>query len=338
MTANLPPYIETRGDMFRVRFPRSIHETRWFGTYNTLAEAMTARDAKLAEHFGMGVTVTESSSPVKESRSPLAALGDIEFADIDMPGNTARQFNKPVTVTDANALVFSDLHVPHHSPLMLRRAIYVVKRYFPHITKLIVAGDTWDFTCISRHPKNAPVEDLDDVLERGANIYRAIGKHFDDIYVTNGNHDERIGLKLDAPFTLKRVFSSAFGQEWPKSKMHITNLDYVFMDSVDGDPAKSWIIGHPSHYGQSANVPATIAELEGRNCASGHNHQIGVQQSASGRWLGVDLGHMTDPENHYYVQRRMTKFTRWNSGFLVISDGRAYPYWERFTDWKTLGC
>jgi hypothetical protein len=329
----LPQYIEARGDTYRVRFPKSIHESRWYGTFTTLTEALEARNAKLHEHYGYATL-----SPVKEFRSPLPSDSAVDFASIDIPLSAARQFQKPITIPDANALVFSDLHIPHHSPLMLQRAIYIVKRYFPHINRLIVAGDSWDFTCISKHPKNQPVEDLEDVLERGAHIYRAIGKHFSDIYVTNGNHDERIGLKLDSPFTLKRVFNSAFGDAWPDAKMHITNMDYVLMDSLDGDASKSWIIGHPSHYGQSGKVPASIAELEGRNCASGHNHQIGVQQSASGRFLGVDLGHMTNPESHYYVQRRMTKFTRWSSGFLIVSQGRPYPYWERFSDWASLGC
>lgn len=274
-----------------------------------------------------------------DTRSPLPIQSGVSPDQIVLPAPVTRQFVRPLTVPDANALVFSDTHIPHHSTLMLQRAIYITLRYFPHIRRFVMAGDSWDFSSISRHPKDQPYEDLDDVLEKGAEVYRAIGDYFDEGYITNGNHDARIGLKLDAPFTLKRVFNSAFGDHWPACKLHITNLDWVHMDSADGDPSKKWTIGHPSNYsGSAGRMPSEIADLEQRNVATGHNHLVGMAQSKSGNYLGIDIGHMTDPSSHYYVVRRLQKFSRWNAGFLIISNGRPYPYWERWTDWNALGC
>jgi hypothetical protein len=152
----------------------------------------------------------------------------------------------------------------------------------------------------------------------------------------NGNHDERIGLKLDAPFTFKRVVNAALGDNWPDAQVNVTNLDYVRIDHAL--PERRWIIGHPSAHGQSGKTPADIADLEQCNVATGHNHQIGMQQSKSGRYIGVDVGHMTDPNRHYYVRRRLTKYVRWNSGYLVISNGLPHHFTERWTDWAALGC
>lgn len=318
-------YIERRDDKFRVRFPQHLLQKRWYGTFDTMTDAQEARDRFLAS---LEITV---------SRMPLPALGAIDFADIPMTENTARFTEESLTIPNPNVLVFSDMHVPHQNRVMLRRAIYIAKRYFPHIQDVAVIGDTWDWASLSRHPKNAPAESMDDSLEKGADLYRILGQYFKDIWVTNGNHDERLALKLDSPFTLKRLFNSAFGSEWPKARMHISDFDYLYVDHKDS--ARRWMLGHPSHYNSRAGATASeIADLEGLNVATGHSHVIGFQQSKSAKFLGVDVGHMTDPNRHYYIQRRQTKFTRWNSGFLVISNGHPYPYSERFTDWKLLGC
>lgn len=328
-------YIHPHGDKFQVVLPRTILSKRYLDTFDTEDEAITARDAYL-DKLPMANPFIDEEIPV---RRPMPVRGEIDFGAIEVPGNAQRQFARPLVIPDANALLFSDTHFPHHSQIMLRRAIYVCRRYFPHIRRFVMAGDSWDFTCISRHPKNQPVEDLDDVLEQGAQVYRAVGEFFDEGWIVNGNHDERLGLKLDAPFTLKRVFNSAFGDNWPKSALHITNMDWLAMLSADGDPAKKWVVGHPSNFsGQGGKTPSEIADLELCNVATAHNHRIGVQTSRSGRFLGVDLGHMSDPTLHYYVQRRLNRFARWNAGFTIISDGFPYCYWQDFTDWKALGC
>lgn len=306
-------YIEDRGTSFRVRFPAGILEKRNYGSYATVGEAKVARDAFLAS---------------------LGADDTIDYSDISIPENSSGFDDKPLTIPSGNVLVFSDLHVPHQNRTMLRRAIYVARKFFPQIEDFAVIGDSWDWTSLSKHPKDSPGEDMDECLEIGAKIYRVIGDYFKRGWICNGNHDARVGLKLDAPFTLQRVFNSAFGQSWPNCTMNISNLDYLI---VDGE--RRWIIGHPSAYsGSGGKTPADIADIEGCNVATGHNHVIGQQQSKSGRFVGVDIGHMTEEDRHYYKFRRLTKYARWNAGFMVIANGYAHTYSERFTDWRSLGC
>jgi hypothetical protein len=255
-------------------------------------------------------------------------------SDIQLPDDPGVSNEQPLTITNGNVLVLSDLHAPHVSMPMLRRAIYVTKRYFPHIQDVAVIGDSWDFACVSQYSKNGPNEDLDEALEAGARIYRAIGNHFERIWVCNGNHDERIAKRIDARFTLQRLFNSAFGQAWPKAAMQITDLDFLY---VDGE--RPWVLGHPSSYsGQGGKTPADLADLEGCNVATGHNHLVGWSQSKSGKYLGIDIGHMTNADQHYYAARRLSKHTKWNAGFLILDCGHPYDFTERWTDWATLGC
>ena len=113
----------------------------------------------------------------------------------------------------------------------------------------------------------------------------------------------------------------------------VYQYDYLYLDHPD--PARSWLIGHPSHYNSiGGRTAAMIADLEGRNVATAHSHIVGMQQSPSGRWIGWDLGHMTEQRQHLSVRRRLTKFARWNAGFGVIEDGYAHPFWERFSKWE----
>ena len=262
---------------------------------------------------------------------------NVAFADIAVPENTRGFDEAPLTIKGGNVLVFCDTHVPHHNRLMLKRAIYITRRYFPHVEDFAVIGDSWDFNLLSRHPKDGRQEDLDESLELGAELYRNVGDYFSRAHVCNGNHDARPGLKLDAPFSLKRVFNSAFGQGWPTCQMNISNLDYMYVDH--DDPTRKWMIGHPSHYnGAAGTTAAAIADLEQMNVATAHSHVIGMQQSKSGKYIGIDVGHMTDDSRHYYIRRRMTKFSRWNAGFLIISNGFPHHFTERWSDWANLGC
>jgi hypothetical protein len=112
-----------------------------------------------------------NDTPVPPQRTaPLPVLGAVSFADVSITGNSAGFTEQALTIPRPNVLVLGDMHVPQHNTLMLRRAVYVTKRYFPHITDVALIGDTWDFASVSRHPKNAPVEDLDESLELGGAV------------------------------------------------------------------------------------------------------------------------------------------------------------------------
>ncbi len=322
-------YIYARGARFYVRLPDLPGFKSWIGTFDTPEEARQARDQAMAARPGWN---TEEDFGEEEGEH------GIDYNTIVFPDNPPRQFNRPLTIPNANILVLGDMHVPHHNRTMLRRAVYMTKRYFPQVTTLAIIGDTWDWTSLSRYPKDQPYEDIDASLELGGAILRYLCDHYDDTYIMNGNHDARIGVKLDAPFTLRRVIAAALGEVWPKHcKLHITNLDYVYTSGPE--QRHKWVLGHPSHYsGVGGKTPSEIADVELRNVATGHNHRIGIQPSKSGMYLGVDTGHMTDPAFHYYVQRRLTKYPRWTGGFLIIADGYPHLYSDQWTDWERLGC
>jgi hypothetical protein len=247
---------------------------------------------------------------------------------ISIPTSSLPPVESALNIPDANALVIGDLHIPYHNRTMLERAIQVARRH--SIRRVIIGGDLFDFASLSHHPHNAPEQDPSATIRLAGDVLRALLAHFDEAYICNGNHDERFAKRLDRAWDLQLLINAAMGRDWPACSVSVTNLDYVYL----GD---NWIVGHPSSYsGQGGKTPADLADLYQRNVVTLHNHVIGMAQSKSGKYIGVDCGHMTEAGQHYYQARRLSKFARWNAGFMVVSNGYPYTYSEQFTDWSLL--
>lgn len=323
--------IERHGARLRARVVHRPTGRRHYvrGRYETEAAALAAARAKIAELCliapataaeALGERVADDPEP------PPAALPKI-------PRGDAPPLDAAARLATTSALVISDLHVPYHNADLLQRAIDLKNRRFPEVDQLIIAGDLFDFASISRHPKDGREAAINDELKTAGAVLRELLRPFSRAYILPGNHDERLAKKLEAHVPMRFLIDGCLGGDRPDCEIITTEYDYVYLDHPE--PERQWIIGHPSHYsGQGGRTPAQIAELEHRNCMTGHNHVIGLSQSPSGRYIGVDIGHMTDPHKHLYVRRRLTKYPRWSAGFAVIVDGYAHPFYERFTNWR----
>jgi hypothetical protein len=255
------------------------------------------------------------------------SLNNYSNRETGIPQNAYVPQNLVMQVQSQNALVIGDLHVPYHNRTMLGRALNVCEQYFPHVTDLIIGGDIYDFSALSQHPHNQTEADTESTVKLAGDVLRAITQPFERCFIVNGNHDERVAKKLDANWGLELLINASFGRDWPDCTVYISNLDYLYLNDT-------WLIGHPSHYsGQGGKTPSDLADLHARNVITFHNHVIGWSQSKSGRFVGIDAGHCTVPDYHYYQKRRLTKFARWSSGFVIISNNHFYTFSEQHTDW-----
>ncbi len=271
---------------------------------------------------------TQSENDGISAKSPAGET----FTAIDIPDSRPTFDESPFVVNSKNALVIGDLHIPYHNRLMLKRAIYITRTYYPHVTDVIIGGDLYDFASLSHYSHNQKDATANDTVLLAGDVLRALLRYFKRCFICNGNHDERFAKKLDSQWDLELLINASMGRDWPDCDIQVTNLDYLYL----GD---NWIIGHPSNYsGQGGKTPSDYADLYQKNVATLHNHVIGMSQSKSGKYIGVDVGHMTQAGMHYYQKRRMTKFTRWNSGFLIVSDDFPYQYTEHWTDWDKFHC
>lgn len=264
--------------------------------------------------------------------------GMLAFDEIAIPGNGGAPAQPILAVPDANAFVCGDWHSPYHNRLMFQRMIYLKERHYPHIPRLIVPGDLFNYEALSNYPADAEQQDPEEEAEITGALLFMVLSHFKEVYICSGNHDERFGKKLNKRYSLKRQIYGALEGRTVECEIHVTDLDYINVNHPD-DLRREWRIGHPNCYsGTPAKTPADMAQLYQRNVMTGHNHLVGQAQTKDGRFQGIDIGHMTDAGRHYYKRRRMAKYSEWCAGFAVLEDGWASVFSERFTNWGKLGC
>jgi predicted phosphodiesterase len=320
-------YIGRRSDTgkWRVRVPDDQGRRVLVGEYSDLDDAIAARDEALTyapEWRSLARTHVEAHKNVCE-----ASIAD--DAHMRMPiaqSDALRDADEAVTIPSGDCLVIGDLHVPYHNADLLEKARRVAAQH--GITTVAIIGDLFDFGAISRHPRTERQAALDDELTVAGDVLRALLDGFDHCYICNGNHDERVARAMNSPLGLDKLIAAALGRNWPACSITVTSRDYLYL-------GEQWLLGHPSRYsGRGGTTPSDLADLEQRNIVTGHNHLIGLQQSKSGRYVGIDTGHCTLPDRHGYVRQRLTTFPRWNGGFTLIQDGYATLYTERFTNWN----
>lgn len=231
-----------------------------------------------------------------------------------------------------SALFVSDLHVPLHDPAMIARALHILRTQHPSVDRIVIGGDLFNFSSLSKHPQTSPDEDLDRTLEIAGNVICVMADSAKHIDIVMGNHDEWFMKRLNKKFNLKHLISAALGDHWPTTcKIRVSNYDYMRLGN--------WLVGHPSSYSKlGGRKPAETAQARNANIITGHNHLVGMQQSVDGRHIGIDAGMMTIEDKHYYAKRRLGTSPTWVAGFVVLEDGYPYIYNDLVTDWRGYGC
>jgi len=235
-----------------------------------------------------------------------------------------------VTINDPNILVLADPHCPMHNVQMIERALEIALKHFPHVRKLAIIGDLIDFSSISRWTQDSPSRTTaeQDVRVAGSLINELL-RYFDDLYCCSGNHDERLTARLNSHYSLETILCGGVGNTNPK--LHITDLDYIMV----GDDT---IIGHSNVYSRrAAFAPNKSAMLLKYNVAVGHSHRVGLVVADDGVHWAADIGHCCNPDNFYYVRRRINAFSNMAGGFMILDNGRPQMFGEAITNWQWWG-
>jgi hypothetical protein len=258
---------------------------------------------------------------------------------IRIPQNGGPPPLQPLVLPDANAMLLGDLHTPYHNRQLIERGLTVKRRDFPHIPRLIIIGDLYDFASISRHPKDQQEASVDEEIEIAGALLYEFSRHFEEVYICAGNHDRRLMRQVGA-LGLQRLIDMSVAAarrthgDFPEPT--VTELDYLTLQATT--PERSWRVGHPGNYsGDGGKTPALIASRQRINVATGHNHHVGMQISDCGGYLGWDIGHCLDAARINYKVQNLTKYKAWSAGFGFIENGYAFAYTERFTPWAVLG-
>jgi len=230
-------------------------------------------------------------------------------------------------------VVLSDLQIPYHDPVALKKVISFIKWYRPN--ELWCVGDELDAPEPSRWNKGMAGEyapTLQDSIDQTYNIMAdfrdALGRNKPFI-IQRSNHTDRIQTYI-------RKYAPAFGSlESLKieellgySSLGIQYL-HRFKELLPG-----WVMAHGDE-GRSVQVPGStamsLAKKLGKSVVCGHTHKLGLQHETTGLYgknrtvYVLEVGHLMDMRQASYLTSGIANWQQ-GIGILVEKDRKVTPY------------
>jgi len=240
-------------------------------------------------------------------------------------------------------VVLSDLQIPYHDPVALKKVLAFIKWYRPN--ELWCVGDELDAPEPSRWNKGMAGEyapTLQDSIDQTYNIMAdfrdALGKNKPFI-IQRSNHTDRIQTYI-------RKYAPAFGSlESLKieellgySSLGIQYL-HRFKELLPG-----WVMAHGDE-GRSVQVPGStamsLAKKLGKSVVCGHTHKLGIQHETTGLYgknrtvYGLEVGHLMDMRQASYLTSGIANWQQ-GIGILVEKNRKVIPYAVPLTDGDIL--
>ena len=226
---------------------------------------------------------------------------------------------------EGDFLVLNDIHIPATNWDFAERALEVALQHLESPRKVIIAGDLINGDALSRWDDIIPVTPLADELVYAEAYLNHLALHFDEIYFSRGNHEDRL-LKavkgqIHAPH-FRRMLSD-------NKKVHFSM--YSYMDVVSG--GKHWRITHQKAYSRNAlTVAKKLAAKNEVNVICAHQHHSAAGRSENNRYTCVDSGGLHDATKMSYVMLDDNTSPVMSNGFVLLKDGAA----TLFTPYDTM--
>lgn len=228
----------------------------------------------------------------------------------------------------SDTLNISDIHFPYPHRELFFNFLKVAEKQ--KIRTCVANGDLANLDSMSRFATAARGgHEFEKELVQIQVYLDQLLKVFDNIYITQGNHEDRFFKWVHGTINHERFWKMIHDEVG--KRIHVS--DYKFSEVTSG--GKKWLIGHPDAFAQAGgSTPAAIADIRQANIITGHNHMWGVQISKSGHYVGIDHGCACNPKKIEYYAKGFSKLSVWQNGFSMIKNGFGYAFnWDK-TDWS----
>lgn len=217
-----------------------------------------------------------------------------------------------IEVSFDECIVGADVHVPGHSESWLKALIEYAQAY--KIKTLLLAGDFWNLDALSRFELKDSELDLKKEISEGKAVLERLAKQFT-VYMVCGNHDKRLPLALRGAINFRDAMSVFL-----EKRVHVTDRDHLYLNSGD----RKFRICHPDMYSQiKGKIVSTLAQDLQENVMAGHPHYFSIQTNKTGKYLGIDLPCLCEPDMFQYKTKNTTTCPQWNNGFVHILRGKV---------------
>jgi hypothetical protein len=293
------------------------------GTESNLLDALLVKASRLGLHKS-----DEALKRINQRRGAMRRVPESPYLHIFEDWPTAQWDSFMVT---------TDWHVPYYDAEMAERMMLVAQNWKPEpIKNLINGGDFIDYSQLGvflpeyEEPRRA----LEDDLELAGDLLRWLTGWFDNIIGLEANHERRLARSLK-----NEISHEKWGQLYSSGlkEVHLSKWSYCVITDSTG---AQWRITHPGR--RWKNLGRLAQELANRyqmHILLAHSHVMSVSYNISGDYICVDTGGMFAEKAMGYYMKQDAAYWRWQSGFLVVSNGKLHTFnniwtdWEAYSDW-----
>lgn len=230
-----------------------------------------------------------------------------------------------------DALVVGDLHVPCTDWTLVELLARFGEKHLPRgKRRLFIVGDLLNFDALSKYDHIASPINMAHELAAAEATLDHLGKVFDEMVFTLGNHDHRLFKRVEGALTetqFGQLISNGMGD-----KLRVSGFGHA---EVTGG-GQRWRLTHPANYSKTKGaVAATLAQKFQCNIASFHEHHVAMLRDPYNRYTLINGGGMFDPEKLAYVSLMDSTSSVMCNGFVFLRNGVGHlltPY-PSMTDW-----
>jgi hypothetical protein len=226
---------------------------------------------------------------------------------------------KPIEFESDACIVAPDWHIPFYHTGYVSWLLDMADDYGIH--DIAIPGDFIDADAYSRWPKDMFRESWQSEIEQAGMMLTILSDHFDRIFISKGNHENRFMLLQPGCQNMELMFRQC--GKWPLEKVVLSDDTAMTMNKHSDNP---WMFCHPKQFRQTPlSVARDLAAKYHRHIVSAHGHFFGQGLDRSGRFYCLDGGGLFDPYALAYLRQVTT--TPWvMNGFYIIERDGYIPF------------
>lgn len=290
---------------------------------------LTVEDA-----FNHNINFETLKRRLREYRMVRPEDGEMLFKSILSDAPKVEPIEHQLLLTADDIIITSDWHWPYTDPIMLLRVLAVGMR--TGIRKLAIVGDTSNFDEYSKWPilVRDAAPSLTIQLKGLFSVIKRLAVWFTDgIFISSGNHDERMQISTNGNMSLGDLFG--FASSNAKYSLHRT----MWLKTRRA----LYALIHPQAYKAvsmslaqemvTKMVPPEPFQNQKFGAFVAHTHVGSIGFTKDGLHEAVGLPAMLDEQYIAYKKRGAANAVGWNKGFVVVKNSYIYMMYEKHTDW-----
>ncbi len=225
-------------------------------------------------------------------------------------------------------IVCGDVHLNTTRKGFMQRPLQIAEKMLTGTKRLMISGDLLNADAWSDYPTVVPLPSFGKELRAARFFFDMYLEVFDEIWVTQGNHDRRVqknSKNAISPEDLMRMISH-------DPRIKVSQWGHAVIDTPSGE----WRATHGSEFSvQTLTVADKMAQQYKQHIISHHQHHCSIGLDRYKRYVIIDNGGLFDEESLAYVLLDDNKRPRMANGFTALIDGTPYLFGtEPFTNWS----